>query len=91
MNIKITGLIPVERQDQFPAFYFINVRVGEEAVLKTVGPKGLAGSNPVCSVVTMADLAMQRIVVPPYMGSNPISHLYLRLSYNWQYNRLQPG
>ena len=22
MNIKITGLIPVERQDQFPAFYF---------------------------------------------------------------------
>lgn len=29
------------------------------------------------------DLAMQRIVVPPYMGSNPISHLYLRLSYNW--------
>ena len=56
---------------------------GEGAVLKTVGPKGLAGSNPVCSVVTMADLAMQRIVVPPYMGSNPISHLYLRLSYNW--------
>ena len=53
------------------------------AVLKTVGPKGFAGSNPVCSVVTMADLAMQRIVVPPYMGSNPISHLYLRLSYNW--------
>lgn len=64
-------------------FILLHVRVGEEAVLKTVGPKGLAGSNPVCSVVTMADLAMQRIVVPPYMGSNPISHLYLRLSYNW--------
>lgn len=26
------------------------VRVGEEAVLKTVGPKGLAGSNPVYGV-----------------------------------------
>ena len=46
-------------------FILLHVRVGEEAVLKTVGPKGLAGSNPVCSVVTMADLAMQRIVVPP--------------------------
>ena len=66
-------------------FALLHVRVGEEAVLKTVGPKGLAGSNPVCSAVTMADLAMQRIVVPPYMGSNPISHL------NWKYNRLQPG
>ena len=83
MNIKITGSIPVERQDQFLPFILLHVRVGEGAVLKTVGPKGFAGSNPVCSVVTMADLAMQRIVVPPYVGSNPISHLYLRLSYNW--------
>ena len=40
--------------------------------MKSVDPKGFAGSNPVCSAVTMADLAMQRIVVPPYMGSNPI-------------------
>lgn len=64
-------------------FTLLYVRVGEGAVLKTVGPKGLAGSNPVYSVVTMANLAMQRIVVSPYMGSNPISHLYLRLSYNW--------
>lgn len=52
----------------FLPFILLHVRVGEEAVLKTVGPKGLAGSNPVCSVVTMADLEMQRIVVPPYMG-----------------------
>ena len=64
-------------------FALLHVRVGEGAVLKTVGSKGLAGSNPVCSAVTMADLAMQRIVDPHYMGSNPISHLYLRLSYNW--------
>lgn len=84
-------MILVEKQDYSPAFYFAACPGGEGAVLKTVGPKGLAGSNPVCSVVTMADLAMQRIVVPPYVGSNPISHLYLRLSYNWQYNRLQPG
>lgn len=47
---------------------------GEEAVLKTVGPKGLARSNRVCSVVTMADLVMQWIVDPPYTGSNPVSH-----------------
>ena len=25
--------------------------------------------------VTVADMAMQRIVVPPYAGSNPVSHL----------------
>ena len=51
--------------------------------LKSVNPKGYVGSRPTVVVVTMADLVMQRIVVPPYMGSNPISHLYLRLSYNW--------
>ena len=51
--------------------------------LKSVNPKGYVGSRPTVVVVTMADLAMQRIVVPHYMGSNPISHLYLRLSYNW--------
>ena len=51
MNIKITGLIPVERQDYSPAFYFAACPGGEGAVLKTVGPKGLAGSNPACSVL----------------------------------------
>ena len=25
--------------------------------------------------MTVADLVMQRIVVPPYVGSNPIGHL----------------
>ena len=29
----------------------LHVRAGEEAVLKTVGCKRLAGSNPVCSVI----------------------------------------
>ena len=28
--------------------------------------------------VTVADMAMQRIVVPPYAGSNPVSHLFLK-------------
>ena len=26
--------------------------------------------------VTVADMVMQRIVVPPYAGSNPVSHLF---------------
>lgn len=92
INMEITGLIPVEKQEYSSAFYFAACPGGEGAVLKTVGPKGLAGSNPVCSAVAVADLVMQRIVVPPYVGSNPISHLFfMRLSYNWQYIRLQPG
>ena len=32
------------------------------------------GSNPTAVAVAVADMAMQRIVVPPYVGSNPIGH-----------------
>ena len=28
--------------------------------------------------VTVTDMTMQRIVVPPYAGSNPVSHLFLK-------------
>ena len=35
----------------------------------------VAGSNPATPSVTVADMVMQRIVDPPYVGSNPISHL----------------
>ena len=43
--------------------------------LKSVNPKGYVGSRPTVVAVTVADLVMQRIVVPPYVGSNPIGHL----------------
>ena len=33
-----------------------------------------ARSNRAGDAVTVADLVMQRIVVPPYAGSNPVSH-----------------
>ena len=33
------------------------------------------GSSPSRKIVVVADLAMQRIVVPPYGGSNPLGHL----------------
>ena len=34
-----------------------------------------ARSTRAGDAVTVADMAMQRIVVPPYTGSNPVSHL----------------
>lgn len=30
-------------------FYLLQIRIGEETVLKTAGLNGLAGSNPACS------------------------------------------
>ena len=36
---------------------------------------GGIGSNPVMSAVAVAQLAVQRIVVPPVVGSSPIGHL----------------
>ena len=44
--------------------------------LKSVNPKGYVGSRPTVVVVTVADLVMQRIVDPPYVGSNSIGHLF---------------
>ena len=34
-----------------------------------------ARSTRAGDAVTVADMVMQRIVVPPYAGSNPVSHL----------------
>ena len=45
---------------------------GEGAVLKTVGPEGLAGSNPVCGAYTsVAQLEEYRSDTPVVEGSNP--------------------
>lgn len=35
----------------------------------------VGGSSPPVSTVTVAELAMRRIVVPKYAGSNPVGHL----------------
>lgn len=36
-----------------------------------------ARSTRVRDAVTVADMVMQRIVIPPYAGSNPVGHLGL--------------
>ena len=38
-----------------------------------------ARSTRAGDAVTVADMVMQRIVVPPYAGSNPVSHLIILL------------
>ena len=38
-----------------------------------------ARSTRAGDAVTVADTVMQRIVVPPYAGSNPVSHLIIIL------------
>lgn len=38
------------------------------------GPGG-RGSIPCMQAVAVADMVMQRIVDPPYAGSNPVGHL----------------
>ena len=35
----------------------------------------VVGSNPTPATVALAELAMHRIVVPDYAGSNPVGHL----------------
>ena len=45
---------------------------GEGAVLKTVGPKGLAGSNPVHGVKTSCSKGLRGWSAKPvFVGSNP--------------------
>ena len=39
-----------------------------------------ARSTRAGDTVTVADMAMQRIVDPPYAGSNPVSHLQINPS-----------
>ena len=40
-----------------------------------------ARSSRAGDAVTVADMVMQRIVVPPYAGSNPVSHLRINPSF----------
>ena len=40
-----------------------------------------ARSTRAGDTVTVADMAMQRIVDPPYAGSNPVSHLQVNPSF----------
>ena len=40
-----------------------------------------ARSTRAGDTVTVADMAMQRIVDPPYAGSNPVSHLQINPSF----------
>ena len=40
-----------------------------------------ARSTRAGDAVTVADMAMQRIVVPPYAGSNPVRHLQVNPSF----------
>ena len=45
---------------------------GEGAVLKTVGPKGLAGSNPVRGAMTSCSRGLRgRSAKSVFVGSNP--------------------
>ena len=43
-----------------------------------------ARSTRAGDAVTVADMVMQRIVVPPYAGSNPVSHLQINPSFTYR-------
>ena len=54
------------------SLFFAACPGGEGAVLKTVGPKGLAGSNPVCGALGIWCNGSTRDFDSLSMGSNPV-------------------